>query len=153
VEDPRRRYLSEWGAVRLASAACAAAGWLAFVVSHEVARATGLTTRTSVLAGMYLITLPGIFVIGLAAGAAVPRGWFLFGPCIVVFLPCKAAVEILLDPTSHNLWPFEMVFYVAFAMLGAAGAGLGALARWIVTRRRTAEPSAPDPGGGGPSRP
>jgi len=50
----------------------------------------------------------------LAAGAAVPAAVMV-----------RVVVDAAKDPTSHNLWPFEVVF------AGAFGFGLAAGAAWL----------------------
>ena len=49
----------------------------------------------------------------LAAGAAVPAAVMV-----------RVIVDTVKDPTSHNLWPFEVVLTGAFAFGLAAGAAL-----------------------------
>jgi hypothetical protein len=49
----------------------------------------------------------------LAAGAAVPAAVMV-----------RVVVDTAKDPTSHNLWPFEVAFTGVFAFGLAAGAGL-----------------------------
>jgi hypothetical protein len=46
----------------------------------------------------------------------------------VASLPAAAIVEMVKDPTSHNLWPIEFVQYVFLAISPLAGMGL---AWWI----------------------
>jgi hypothetical protein len=41
-----------------------------------------------------------------------------------------------LDPTSHNLRPFEFALYAGFALLAGVGAGLGAFLRVAVRSER-----------------
>ena len=117
-------------AMVLTGLGCIVAGWLAFTLPYEAAFAAGETTATNVMdGGIQFTTLLVLPLIGLAAGAVAPRGWFLWGPCAIAFLPSWSMVEVLIDPTSHNLWPFELVLYAAFAMWTGAGAGVGAFAR------------------------
>lgn len=58
----------------------------------------------------------GLWPAALAAGAGVPLG-----------VLCKVAWDVVGDPTSHNLWPFELAIAV---VVGAVPALLGALAGW-----------------------
>ncbi len=61
--------------------------------------------------------------IGLLRGAAVAAG----GPLAVVL---RVIVEVVADPTSHNLWPFEII--IAGILTGPTallGAFLGSLVR------------------------
>jgi len=65
----------------------------------------------------------------LAAGAAVPAAVFL-----------RIVVEVLRDPTSHNLWPFEMIIAV---FVGATAAAAGAVPGWVIARLRSRPPRDP----------
>ena len=59
---------------------------------------------------------------GLVVGGAVP--------CAVL---ARVVVETLRDPTSHNLWPFEVVFSGVFGFGAAYAAGLlGLLCRGLL---------------------
>jgi hypothetical protein len=42
---------------------------------------------------------------------------------------CKLVWDVVADPTSHNLWPFELAIAVA---VGAAAALVGALVGWVL---------------------
>jgi hypothetical protein len=42
------------------------------------------------------------------------------------------AVAVTRDPTSHNLWPFELVAWLALSGLLFAGVGIG---RWLAGRQ------------------
>jgi hypothetical protein len=71
----------------------------------------------------------------LAAGACIAgpvRAW-IAGLVVAAALPAVVLVRVLLDaasdPTSHNLWPFEIALALGPGLLaGAGGALLGALA-------------------------
>lgn len=58
----------------------------------------------------------GLLPAALAAGAGVPLA-----------VLCKVAWDVASDPTSHNLWPFEVAIALA---VGAVPALLGAVAGW-----------------------
>ena len=62
----------------------------------------------------------GVLPAALAAGAGVP-----------VAVICKVAWDVVRDPTSHNLWPFEVAIALA---VGAVPAILGAVAGWGLSR-------------------
>ena len=120
--------------------ACAAAGWLAFEVPWRLALLAGTTRAPNAVDGMHPISLVLLGLVGFAAGTIAPRAWWLWGPASVAAFPCIAIFEMFLDPSSHNLWPFEFVLYAALAIPGTAGAGLGALLRWWISRRSAARP-------------
>ena len=62
----------------------------------------------------------GLLPAALSAGAGVPLA-----------VMAKVAWDVVGDPTSHNLWPFEVAIAVA---VGAVPALLGAVAGWAVSR-------------------
>jgi hypothetical protein len=83
----------------------------------------------------------GLAVFGVRALVRWHAGWrwAALAPLLVVLVNVLTiAVDIRADPTSHNLWPFEVL-----AMVVIASAVLGAieLCRVVVTRhaRRTSE--------------
>jgi hypothetical protein len=90
----------------------------------------------------HIEVLPGVVLLGfltfmLVFDAAVPAR-----TVVVTMLLCGPAIvgvsilrDTAADPTSHNLWPFEIVFA---AILGGAivvtGWAVGRAARWIAAR-------------------
>lgn len=83
------------------------------------------------LIGPGLAVLAAITVLLALAGVARLRvllTTMALCPAAVVVL--RAIVEIAADPTSHNLWPFEIVI----ALVVGAGAVLPALAIGLVAR-------------------
>ena len=52
---------------------------------------------------------------------------FLIGFAMVLVFPVIAVIEGIVDPTSHNLIPFELATHAAFAVPAVAGAYLGNL--------------------------
>ncbi len=64
----------------------------------------------------------------LLRGAGVAAG----GPLAVVF---RVIVEVIADPTSHNLWPFEIVIAgILTGPMSLLGAFIGSLIRRRVNR-------------------
>lgn len=56
----------------------------------------------------------------------------------------RAGVEVAVDPTSHNLWPLEVVLSSGMGLLYAAGGGvLGSLPRWLGAHRRSSAARPP----------
>ena len=64
------------------------------------------------------------FVVGLVLGLVSRSRALLLGAAAVVVLPVAAFAEMAADPTSHNLWPFEFMFYAFYGAIVAAGAAL-----------------------------
>lgn len=79
----------------------------------------------------------GVTAVVLVAAILAFRGFKLAKALVVPGLAVPAAamarviVEGVLDPTSHNLWPFEIVIA---ALLGLAAALPGALLGWLLAR-------------------
>lgn len=76
-------------------------------------------------------SLLGYGLIGVAVCALVAQAFgrgrllptiAIVGASVPAVIMLRVAVEVALDPTSHNLWPFE-VLIGAFVGLGAASAG------------------------------
>jgi hypothetical protein len=64
------------------------------------------------------------FVVGLVLGVVSESRALVLGALAVVALPLAAFAEMVADPTSHNLWPFEFMFYAFYGASVAAGAAL-----------------------------
>jgi hypothetical protein len=83
----------------------------------------------------------GAFTLGVFALAAVPAialrasgvAPFLMAAgtlpaALITAVMVRVAVDVMADPTSHNLWPFEVVFAgVIGAFWGLVAAGVGEL--------------------------
>ena len=66
-------------------------------------------------------------VLGLALGLVQPQFWWLLGPMTIALLPLLLGVDLVRFPRSHNLWPFEVGFYVYIGWPAIAGAFAGSL--------------------------
>ncbi len=67
----------------------------------------------------------GLFVAGAVARYLVAAPIWLVGFGTVAALPVFALAEMLLDPTSHSLWPIEFVVYGIGSVPGILGAIAG----------------------------
>ena len=81
---------------------------------------------------------------GLLAALLHPRRWRLpiglTGAGFVAAVVSRVAVETLRDPTSHNLWPFEVVIAGGIGLMaGLLGTSLAHLVQ------RTMAPRTPQP--------
>jgi hypothetical protein len=78
---------------------------------------------------------------GYLCGNLHPKHSWLFGPASALLPIGIMAAHLVRDidqePTSHNLWPFEVAFYPLLAVPAWAGASVGAR----VARRRENRPS------------
>ncbi len=64
-----------------------------------------------------------LFATGAFLGFAYSKKCIALSFATMLFFPIYVVVEILADPTSHGLWPFEIVMYAVLtipALLGAA---------------------------------
>jgi hypothetical protein len=75
----------------------------------------------------FLPTMLLLFILGMGLGAALPKSWRSVGISPVLLLPVAAILEMFADPTSHNLWPIEFVFYGFVGLASLAGALAGSL--------------------------
>jgi hypothetical protein len=88
-------------------------------------------------ANLHLLpTMSALFVSSIALGVAQPRRWLLVGCLSVSLPPVLNAINIThdwtIDPTDHNLFPFEFAI-LAFASLPALpGAFLGSRIRRVI---------------------
>ena len=84
----------------------------------------------------------GVVAIGLAAlviagavlafrGAKLATAIVMPGLAVPAAAMARVIVDVARDSTSHNLWPFEIVFATA---IGIAGAFVGALIGWLLAR-------------------
>ncbi len=63
------------------------------------------------------------------------RGSLVVGGAVPAAVMIRVVAETVKDPTSHNLWPFEMVFAALFGFGLAYVAGLlGRLSRAVLER-------------------
>ena len=67
----------------------------------------------------------GLILAGAVARYFVAASIWLVGFGTVAVLPVFAFAEMLVDPTSHNLWPIEFVIYGIGAIPGILGAVAG----------------------------
>ena len=82
---------------------------------------------------------PALIVVALAAALARAIGSSRFMVCVLAVgatipaaVMARVTVDTAADPTSHNLWPFEIVLagFVG-ASAAAAGAVLGSIPKWL----------------------
>ena len=85
-----------------------------------------------------LALAPTVFALvslGLVLGAIQPRFWYVLGGSPVALLPIAAAMEMIVSPTSHNLWPLELLLYSIMGLPSFLGAFVGSRLRlWFRTR-------------------
>ena len=74
-------------------------------------------------------------IVGLLAGAVGQTHWALLGLASIAAFPICMIAELAADPTSHNLFPFELVMYDAFSIPAILAAGLGRIPRVLILSR------------------
>ena len=77
------------------------------------------------------IISPGLLVVVVAATIVRALGKCRFVPTLLsagAAVPCavmtRVVIDTLRDPTSHNLWPLELIIAVAVGLLASSGGAL-----------------------------
>ena len=87
---------------------------------------------------MGMIHLYILFVSGAVWGLVLDRPYSRWGAASQLsFFPLFAIIQMIQDPTSHNLWPLEFMIYGFLAMVALAGVKTMEL---ITGRLRTTAP-------------
>lgn len=110
----------------LAAAACAC--FLIVGVPYWALSYAGVSLPSSLMG-------PGLVAVGVAAaalcalGAARPtRALVVLGSMVPAVVLARVVVETATDPTSHNLWPLEVVIALVLGLVAAVpGVAVGAL--------------------------
>jgi len=106
-------------------------GWVApsFLLSRE--GVSHIVENLQFLPSCFLLLVAGLFF-----GATHPRrAWGLAFFMVVPFLAAMA-LDIVMSPKSHNLWPLELLVYCILLLPALIGAFLGSVLRKR-TRRNT----------------
>jgi hypothetical protein len=86
-------------------------------------------------------------------GSSIHSLWFLFisgfivklfsnipfwkiGLMSMVLFPLAAICEMIVDPSSHNLFPFEFIFYAVTTIPAIIGAGLSQVIKRFVLKKK-----------------
>jgi hypothetical protein len=73
--------------------------------------------------------MASFLVLGIALGLAQPRRWLLLSCLAISLPPILNAINIshdwTIDPTDHNLFPFEFAMLAFVSMPAVPGAFLG----------------------------
>lgn len=95
-------------------------------------RPAGTPAPKSAMDGLSLLSLGAVFAAGLLLGVVGSLRPVVAGLWTMALAPIGIVRDVVADPTSHNLWPFELVGYGALAMLAAGGAFMGRRLRALV---------------------
>ena len=104
-----------------------------FITANRFSTIHGMTFSKLIMQSLQYAVYPvlaALFVTGGIIGFFKPKKWLMIGTLLVICLPINAIVEMIINPTSHNLLPFELLMYIAFFWAPAvAGAFLGSRIR------------------------
>jgi hypothetical protein len=79
-------------------------------------------------AGQLAVVAAAAILAQIAGRAGVVRTALVIAAAVPAAILARVVNEVAADPTSHNLWPFEVVIGVVLGLIpAAAGALLGAL--------------------------
>ena len=83
---------------------------------------------------LVLVLATVVRISGSAGFLSVSAVMALVAPAVVM---ARVAVDTAQDPTSHNLWPFELVIagFVG-VVVAVSGAAVGSLVRWALDRQK-----------------
>ena len=76
-----------------------------------------------------------LVVSGGIVGYLKPERWMLLGFSTIVPFPIASVLEMILYPTSHNLWPIEFLMYCVLSIPPVLGAFIGSRLKKIITAR------------------
>jgi hypothetical protein len=84
---------------------------------------------------MSALTLLLLFLSGAILGGAFrhPASW-VASIAVMAAMPVVIVADVLVDPTSHNLFPVELVIYGVLSVLALVGALVAAKVRRILRR-------------------
>jgi integral membrane sensor domain MASE1 len=82
-------------------------------------------SRKNMIDGMRTESLAFLFVSGLLCSKAFPGRPWIIAPASMAAFPVIAIIEIILDPSSHNLLPLEFICYGLMTLPALLGALLG----------------------------
>jgi hypothetical protein len=75
-----------------------------------------------------LVSLPVCLVIGFVYGLLFPKHWYLSFLATWWIVPFNFLLDVTQFPTSHNLWPFEMIMFALYNIPTLVAASLG---KWL----------------------
>jgi len=83
----------------------------------------------SMILGPEIIRYLGLAITGFIIGFLNPKHPWRWGLATMSLFPILAIIEMVVDPYSHNLWPFEFLMYGVLTVPGILGAITGAFIR------------------------
>lgn len=86
--------------------------------------------------GFSVLTLGFMTLAGFVPGFVFQKKYLLWGLASVCSFPLILLLEVILDSTSHSLWPIEIFVYVFLAVVAVSGSILGSLAKTVRNIRK-----------------
>ena len=88
-----------------------------------------------IVEGFSWVHIVALVLVGLLLGLASRSRPWLLGLLAIAWLPVAAIAELVVDHTSHNMFPFEFAMYGFYGLLAGIGAMLGGFcrSRYILT--------------------
>jgi hypothetical protein len=122
--------MTERAPVMVAGIGAAALGLVAvvapvFVLSRTEYPAPLFPWVRSGIEGFSLLSAFLLFASGVLLGFRIPKYPLFFGMCTMAAFPLIVFAEMAIDSKSHNLWPFEFLFYGVISLVAVAGAYVG----------------------------
>lgn len=106
-----------WPRLAGSAALACACGFLSIWLPWFIAGA-----RRNMIDGMRLESLLFLMLSGFLIGRARPQHAWVIGLATMASFPVIALVEVILDPTTHNLLPLEFIGYGLMTLPGLLGA-------------------------------
>ncbi|MCX6858241.1 MAG: hypothetical protein NTV80_25445 [Verrucomicrobia bacterium] len=107
-----------------------------WILSQRIYSAPFFPLIRSGVEGMSYLTFIFLFISGLLLGLLGKGHPFLLGLATLVSLPLLAIAEMVVSPTSHNLWPLEFAIYGLISLSAVLGAFIG---RYLQKRVRKSD--------------
>jgi len=84
--------------------------------------------------GLWLIFIMPI-VLRVASNASLSQSFMIIGCSVPAMVLVRVTMDLLIDPTSHNLWPFEIIVATGLGLgIAFAGTIFGSLLGFILKR-------------------
>lgn len=81
---------------------------------------------TTAIENIHIITSASLMILIYGClGYFAEIKWFIIWPSAIILFPLALCLEIILSPTSHNLWPFELFLYAFLGLPAVIGAFIG----------------------------
>ena len=90
-----------------------------------------LTLPNALLGPSLFVVVAAAAVVCATRSATYRESVLIMGASVPAVVVLRVAVDVAVDSTTHNLWPFELVIA---AMLGGLCSGVGAAMGWLAAK-------------------